>query len=55
MLLPGSSPHIVAAILNYHTKAGMWRLFIGGDYFFLETLQAMEGKAPDFWGTGEFL
>jgi unsaturated chondroitin disaccharide hydrolase len=37
---------------TYHAHKG-WGVeayFICGDYFFLEALLALEGKAPDFWG-----
>ena len=40
---------------TYHAHKG-WGVeayFICGDYFFLEALLALEGKAPDFWGTGD--
>ena len=30
-----------------------WAYFIGGDYFFLEALLALEGRAPDFWGAND--
>jgi unsaturated chondroitin disaccharide hydrolase len=36
-----------------HKSWGLETYFICGDYFFLEALLALEGKAPDFWGPGE--
>jgi unsaturated chondroitin disaccharide hydrolase len=39
---------------TYHAHKG-WGVeayFICGDYFFLEALLALEGRAPDFWGPG---
>jgi unsaturated chondroitin disaccharide hydrolase len=40
---------------TYHVHKG-WGVdthFICGDYFFLEALLSLEGKAPDFWGPGD--
>lgn len=40
---------------TYHAHKG-WGVdahFICGDYFFLEALLSLEGKAPDFWGPGD--
>jgi unsaturated chondroitin disaccharide hydrolase len=39
---------------TYHAHKG-WGIetyFICGDYFFLETLLALDDRAPDFWGPG---
>ena len=35
-----------------HKGLGVEEYFVCGDYFFLEALLALEGKAPDFWGPG---
>jgi unsaturated chondroitin disaccharide hydrolase len=35
-----------------HKGWGVEEYFICGDYFFLEALLALEGRAPDFWGPG---
>lgn len=35
-----------------HKGWGVEEYFICGDYFFLEALLALQGKAPDFWGSG---
>jgi len=35
---------------NANKAWGVDTCFICGDYFFLEALLALEGKAPDFWG-----
>ncbi len=37
---------------NVQEGKGVDAYFICGDYFFLEALLALEGKAPDFWGPG---
>jgi unsaturated chondroitin disaccharide hydrolase len=39
--------------VHAHKGLGVDAYFICGDYFFLEALLAAEGKAPDFWGTGD--
>jgi unsaturated chondroitin disaccharide hydrolase len=38
---------------NAHKGWGVDTYFICGDYFFLEALSALEGKAPDFWGPSQ--
>ena len=40
---------------TYHAQKAMGvdAYFICGDYFFLETLLMLEGRAPDFWGPGD--
>ncbi len=35
-----------------HKGRGVEAYFICGDCFFLEAMLALEGKAPDSWGTG---
>jgi unsaturated chondroitin disaccharide hydrolase len=37
---------------NVQEGRGVDAYFICGDYFFLEALLALEGRAPDFWGPG---
>jgi unsaturated chondroitin disaccharide hydrolase len=44
-LLRGGTYHV-------HEGWGVETYFICGDYFFLEALLALDGKAPDFWGPG---
>ena len=42
---------------TYHAHKGLGvdSYFICGDYFFLEALLAVQGKASDFWGPGDSL
>jgi unsaturated chondroitin disaccharide hydrolase len=38
---------------NANKGWGVEAYFVCGDYFFVEALLALEGKAPDFWGPGK--
>jgi unsaturated chondroitin disaccharide hydrolase len=47
---PGAQGLLRGGTYNANKGMGVDAYFICGDYFFLETLLALEGKTPDFWG-----
>ena len=47
---PGAQGLLRHGTYHAHKGLGVDAYFICGDYFFLEALLALEGKAPDFWG-----
>jgi unsaturated chondroitin disaccharide hydrolase len=47
---PGAQGLLRGGTYNANKGMGVDAHFICGDYFFLEALLALEGKAPDFWG-----
>ena len=49
---PGAQGLLRGGTYNANKALGVDTCFICGDYFFLEALLALEGKAPDFWGPG---
>jgi hypothetical protein len=47
---PGADYLLRDATVHAHKGWGLDEPFICGDYFFLEAMLMLEGRAPDFWG-----